>query len=217
MSEKDHRTLRYDERYLRGIECFNNGEYFAAHDLLEEVWRETADESKRFLQGLVQLAVAMFHHTRGNAHGAKREFQFATENLSAYRGTYLGVQAGRALSEVARALSDQAGPPVILVDGRRPHVKLKHDPKLVAAVEAFNAGRFEEARLAFLELAKDDDDRTRDLFLWLAACAETMLDRSNYPRARRLLNALPDQHLGIDVVEFSGAMEREARPKIRLR
>jgi predicted metal-dependent hydrolase len=50
------------EQLEQGRAAFNRGEYFLAHELWEEVWRETTDaEQRRCLQGLVQIAAA-FHH-----------------------------------------------------------------------------------------------------------------------------------------------------------
>ena len=32
-----------DPRFQQGVELFNAGEWYAAHDLFEELWHETAD------------------------------------------------------------------------------------------------------------------------------------------------------------------------------
>ena len=54
----------------RGVELFNAGEWYAAHDLFEELWHETADPERRSLQGILQVAVAQLHLQRGNRRGA---------------------------------------------------------------------------------------------------------------------------------------------------
>ena len=47
-----------DPRFQQGLELFNAGEWYAAHDLFEELWHETADPERRSLQGILQVAVA---------------------------------------------------------------------------------------------------------------------------------------------------------------
>ena len=52
---------RRRELIQQGIDLFNRGEYFAAHEAWEEIWRSTTPEPRDLFQGLVQLA-ASFHH-----------------------------------------------------------------------------------------------------------------------------------------------------------
>ena len=42
--------------------AFNRGEYFLAHELWEEVWREVDDDERRlYVQGLIQIAAGLHH------------------------------------------------------------------------------------------------------------------------------------------------------------
>ena len=59
-----------DPRFQQGVDLFNAGEWYAAHDLFEELWHETADPERRSLQGILQVAVAQLHLQRGNRRGA---------------------------------------------------------------------------------------------------------------------------------------------------
>lgn len=58
-------------KFARGIELFNAGDFFAAHEELEDVWRGMHGEERRAMQGLVQVAVGFHHHSRGNLAGAR--------------------------------------------------------------------------------------------------------------------------------------------------
>ncbi|MGO8994519.1 MAG: DUF309 domain-containing protein [Polyangiaceae bacterium] len=50
-----------DDAFLRGARLFDRGEFFQAHEAWEEHWLVETDEgTKRFLQGLIQVAAA-FH------------------------------------------------------------------------------------------------------------------------------------------------------------
>ena len=59
-----------DPRFVAGVIFFNGGDWYASHDLFEELWQETAEPERRWLQGIVQIAVALLHGERGNSHGA---------------------------------------------------------------------------------------------------------------------------------------------------
>ncbi|MGB0038926.1 MAG: DUF309 domain-containing protein, partial [Terriglobales bacterium] len=61
------------EGLARGLDLFNRAHFFDAHEVLEDVWRESAHGKprRRHLQGLVQLAVAFHHESRNNSVGAR--------------------------------------------------------------------------------------------------------------------------------------------------
>jgi len=68
----------------KGITLFNRGQFFEAHEVLEDLWRAAAPADKKFLQGLTQLAVAFHHHSTGNLVGCRSVMARALRNLSAY-------------------------------------------------------------------------------------------------------------------------------------
>ncbi len=70
--------------FHRGIALFNHGEFFDAHEVLEDVWRAAPDDEKKFLQGLIQVAVGLHHYSTGNKVGARSLLARAHKNLSAY-------------------------------------------------------------------------------------------------------------------------------------
>jgi predicted metal-dependent hydrolase len=63
---------------------FNHGEFFDAHEVLEDVWRAAPDQEKKFLQGLIQLAVGLHHYSTGNKVGARSLLARGDRNLSGY-------------------------------------------------------------------------------------------------------------------------------------
>jgi hypothetical protein len=54
----------------RGRAAFNRGEYFHAHELWEEVWRELADVERSLMQGLIQIAAGLHHLQQGRPRPA---------------------------------------------------------------------------------------------------------------------------------------------------
>lgn len=67
-----------------GLALFNRAEFFEAHEVLEDVWREArfGSSGRRHLQGLVQLAVAFHHESRQNFVGARSVLDRAVRNLA---------------------------------------------------------------------------------------------------------------------------------------
>ena len=62
--------------------------FWACHEALEEVWLESAEPRKRFLNGLIHGAAATFQHRRGNAVGAARQLLRAKVKLEPYLPVY---------------------------------------------------------------------------------------------------------------------------------
>jgi uncharacterized protein len=57
-----HPELSPEERrrlFQEGIDLFNRGDFFAAHEAWEEIWRSTNPEPRELFQGLVQVAAAL--------------------------------------------------------------------------------------------------------------------------------------------------------------
>ncbi len=91
--------------YARGIRLFNQQEYFEAHEVLEDVWRAAPVNEKKFLQGLIQLAVALHHHSRGNAVGALSLIKRAANNLAAVPSESRGIHVAALLDALGQCAS----------------------------------------------------------------------------------------------------------------
>jgi uncharacterized protein len=61
----------YPSQYIEGIEHFNAGRYFDAHEVWEEIWLRSSGDTKMFYQMLIQAAVGLHHYERGNVRGAR--------------------------------------------------------------------------------------------------------------------------------------------------
>ena len=80
--------------------------FWACHEALETVWRsETDAQIKRFYQGLIHGAVAVFQHRRGNAWGAARQFKRAFVKLEAMRSKFQSVNVDEFLAGVEREIT----------------------------------------------------------------------------------------------------------------
>ena len=98
----------------RGIALFNGARFFEAHEVLEDVWRSAPADEKRFLQGLVQLAVAFHHHSTGNHIGMRSVMERGLRNLDGYPNDFYGIQLlplKRRLEQWREALDNRQPPP----------------------------------------------------------------------------------------------------------
>ncbi len=87
----------------RGLELIRAGEYFEAHEELEDEWRDAPAAERDFLQGLVHVAVAWLHAGRGNRPGCERQLEKAARRLNGYRPSHRGVDVEAVLGGVERA------------------------------------------------------------------------------------------------------------------
>lgn len=71
---------------------FNHWCFFEVHEVLEPVWMEEVGDVKRFLQGLIQAAVALYHLGRGNVAGARSLLTEGLAKLSPHRPSFIGVE-----------------------------------------------------------------------------------------------------------------------------
>jgi predicted metal-dependent hydrolase len=59
---------------LKGLEEFNHGEYFEAHESLEEAWNEDETVGRELYRAILQVAVAYLQIERRNFKGAMKMF-----------------------------------------------------------------------------------------------------------------------------------------------
>lgn len=75
----------------KGIELFNLGEFYEAHDPLELAWMETLSPERDLYQGILQIGLAYFQISQGNYRGAIKMFNRSQRNLMPLGKTLLGV------------------------------------------------------------------------------------------------------------------------------
>ncbi len=87
--------VEYPEKYLEGLQLFNDEDFYECHDVLEELWADVEGESKRFYQGLIQAAVALFHFGNENLGGARKLYVSSMGYLEDYGPTHMGIDLDR--------------------------------------------------------------------------------------------------------------------------
>ncbi|MBA2873301.1 hypothetical protein HNR31_000053 [Anoxybacillus caldiproteolyticus] len=72
--------MMYPNSYIDYLLHFHTDrDYFECHEILEEHWKQ--DGRKQVWVVLIQIAVALYHHRRGNDRGARRMMQKALSLL----------------------------------------------------------------------------------------------------------------------------------------
>lgn len=82
-------SLHPDAR--KGIELFNLGKFYEAHDQLELAWMNTQSPERDLYQGILQIGLAYYQITRGNYQGALKMFKRSRKNLTPLKDEICGV------------------------------------------------------------------------------------------------------------------------------
>ncbi|MCA1839091.1 MAG: DUF309 domain-containing protein [Actinomycetota bacterium] len=104
--ERQLRSYHIDE----GLRLINAGEFFLAHETLEEYWVDAPTPERDFLQGLIHLATGLLHRSRNNQRGAELQFTKAMKRLSAYPSVHERVDLDAIRRFLAEATSSPPGP-----------------------------------------------------------------------------------------------------------
>lgn len=97
----------YDPRYLAGVLLFNRRDFFEAHEVWESLWLSAdVGEDRRFVQGLIQAAVGLYHFSTGNLRGAKKLYGTARAYMEVYPSPHLGLEHATFWQEMERCHRD---------------------------------------------------------------------------------------------------------------
>jgi predicted metal-dependent hydrolase len=95
-----------------GIDLFNKGKFYEAHEPLEEAWMESASPERVLYQGILQIGLAYYQISRDNYRGALKMFLRAQRNLTPLGDALLGIDIRQLLEDALRIESAlrQLGP-----------------------------------------------------------------------------------------------------------
>jgi len=94
-------SMSFPDLYLEGLRLFNEEEFFECHEVLEELWTNIHDDSRKFYKGLIQASVSLFHFGNGNLGGARKVYLSSRKYLEAYGPEYQGLNLEKFLAEMA--------------------------------------------------------------------------------------------------------------------
>jgi predicted metal-dependent hydrolase len=87
----------------RGVELFNRGLYWEAHEAWERVWLPDRHGPDRgFYKGLIQVAAGCLHYCRRNRRGALVKWGSGADLLRPYLPRHHGLDLARLVADVDR-------------------------------------------------------------------------------------------------------------------
>ena len=111
MSDCDHDSCNdaLHPRAADGLRLFNAGEYWKAHEALEDAWNDEKGKVRDLYRGILQIAVVYLHITRRNYNGAIKVYARSQRWISDWPDVCRGIQveqlrrhAETAINEVKR-------------------------------------------------------------------------------------------------------------------
>ena len=87
------------QQFSQGVEQFNQGEFYACHDTLEALWMESTEPDKTFYQGILQIAVALYHLGNKNWRGAAILLGEGTNRLRYYQPIYADINVEELIAQ----------------------------------------------------------------------------------------------------------------------
>ncbi len=92
--------------FWQSVELFNAGEFYACHDILEALWIEATEPDKSFYQGILQIAVALYHLENLNWRGAVILLGEGSYRLRNYPENYGDIDLEEFLDQKYRIIKD---------------------------------------------------------------------------------------------------------------
>lgn len=95
--------MRYDPLYVEFLHYFNKErDYFECHEVMEELWLEEGRDP--LYQGLLQVAVGLYHARNANISGAIKLLTGAVDKLERYPEHRLGIDLEKLIADCRKYL-----------------------------------------------------------------------------------------------------------------
>jgi predicted metal-dependent hydrolase len=120
-------TETFDPLYLQGIAYFNACEFFEAHEVWEELWKNYSGNLRLFYKGLIQAAVALHHFGNGNIRGARKVYHSSRGYLEAYRPVCVGLDLEQFLTQFDACFAEVAA-------SQEEYPDIEMDPELIPEI-----------------------------------------------------------------------------------
>ncbi len=80
---------------IQGMELFNAGEYWLAHEELEQAWKEEDGPVAELYRAILQTAVVYLHVTRANYNGAVKVYGRVQKWIRPWPEVCRGIEIGQ--------------------------------------------------------------------------------------------------------------------------
>ena len=89
-----------------GLRLFNAGEYFEAHEALEDAWNAEKGPVRDLYRGILQVAVVYLHITRRNFNGAVKVYIRSQRWLKDWPEICRGIQVGQLRKDAEAVINE---------------------------------------------------------------------------------------------------------------
>ncbi len=80
---------------IKGMELFNAGKYWLAHEELEQAWKEETGSIRELYRAILQVAVVYLHITRANYNGAIKVYERVQKWIKPWPDICRGIEIGQ--------------------------------------------------------------------------------------------------------------------------
>jgi hypothetical protein len=93
--------MHTSSEYRVGIELFNQGHFWHAHEAWEDAWKAATDPQIRlFYKGIIQTAAALVHWQKGNPKGLHLNWAKARAKLMQLPSAFMGLDLHQLISSM---------------------------------------------------------------------------------------------------------------------
>ena len=86
--------------FQKGLVEYEKGDYFEAHEAWEDLWSDYNFSDRKFIQGLIQLAVSFVHMRNENLTGAQNLLKKCQQKFSEYNGIHREINVDELKSNI---------------------------------------------------------------------------------------------------------------------
>jgi len=99
---------RHCQPYLYGVDLFNHGYWWEAHEAWETLWFAAGQQTRvgQFIQGLIQAAAAQLKRFLDEERGAQKLTVSSIAKLSLAEGIFLGIEIESFSADLERCLQE---------------------------------------------------------------------------------------------------------------
>jgi len=91
---------------IEGLQLFNAGKYFEAHEALELAWKAEKESIRRLYQGILEAGVVYLHIQRGNYEGALKVYGRSMIWLNRFPESCRGVDVATLRRDIGAAIAE---------------------------------------------------------------------------------------------------------------
>jgi predicted metal-dependent hydrolase len=91
---------------VEAVRRFNSGEFYKQHDLFEALWMQESGAVRQLYQGVLQVGIAYFQITRGNARGAHKMLLRSNQWLAALPAVCQGINIAQLRADAAQVRAE---------------------------------------------------------------------------------------------------------------